>query len=292
MAQQIDFEGQPVAWLDLGSGAPALVFVHGALCDHHDWDAQIDAFRTRHRVLAPDLPGHGGSSKEPVVIGVQAYGRMLRAACQRLGLDNVVLVGHSMGCRAVLQAAVGADGTPWPGLRGLVLVDGAYLVPQMLGPIDDAQRARLADEAHARAAALYADVEPAERARIGIAQMFFDERFARERDAMIERARTLSASTARTLMPDFARWDVAHMEPTLARLSVPVLALVCTYMSAAHRRVQLDAHTRTPWMQALEHHVDRLTLERVEGAGHFPMIEQPQHVNERIRMWLDALPPR
>lgn len=286
----LDFEGQPVRWHDQGTGSPALVFVHGALCDHHDWDAQLDAFRARHRVLAPDLPGHGASGKDPSAIGVQAYGRMLRAACGQFGLGNLVLVGHSMGCRAVLQAAVGADGTALPGLRGLVLVDGAYLVPELPGSLTAERRRQLADEAHARAAALYADVEPAERARVGIGQMFFDERFAAVRDAMVERARALPATTARTLMPDFARWDVAHLEDALARLRIPVLALVCTYMSAAHRRVRLDADTRTPWMQALERHVPQLTLERVEGAGHFPMIEQPAHVNARIRAWLDALP--
>lgn len=292
MAQQIDFEGQAVSWLDQGSGAPALVFVHGAMCDHHDWDAQIDAFSTRYRVLAPDLPGHGASGKDPAAIGIQAYGRMLRAACRQLDVEDLVLVGHSMGCRAVLQAAVGEGAEPWPGLRGLVLVDGAYLVPQMLGAIAHERRLQLGDAAHARASALYADAEPAERARTGITQMFFDPRFDHLRDAMIERARALPASTARTLMPDFARWDVLHLEAALARLQVPVLALVCTYMSAAHQRVQLDAQTRTPWMQALEHHVSQLTLERIEGAGHFPMIEQPQLVNTRIRAWLDALPPR
>lgn len=286
----LDFEGQAVHWVDQGSGAPALVFVHGALCDHHDWDHQLEAFRTRHRVLAPDLPGHGASGKDPSSIGVLAYGRMLRTACRQLGLDDLVLVGHSMGCRAVLQAAVGADGAALPGLRGLVLVDGAYLVPELPGPQTAEQRQSLADAAHARAAALYADVEPAERARIGIAQMFFDERFAAVRDAMIDRARALPASTARTLMPDFARWDVAHLEDALARLRIPVLALVCTYMSAAHRRVQLDAATRTPWMQALERHVPRCTLERIDGAGHFPMIEDPERVNARVRAWLDALP--
>lgn len=292
MEHTLAFEGQPVAWADRGRGAPALLFVHGALCDHHDWDAQLDTFSAGHRVLAPDLPGHGASGKDPVAIGVKPYARMLRAACAALELDDLVLLGHSMGCRAVLQAAVGDDGAPLRGLRGLVLVDGAYLVPQLLDGVTPARRAALAEEAFVRAAALYADVEPAERARLGIAQMFFDARFAAQRDAMIERARALPATTARTLMPDFARWDVLHLEQALAQLRVPVLALVCTSMNAAHRRVQLDAQTHTPWMQALERHVPRLTLERVPGAGHFPMIEQPEHVNARIRAWLDALAPR
>jgi pimeloyl-ACP methyl ester carboxylesterase len=198
-------------------------------------------------VLAPDLPGHGASDLSPAGIGIAAYGRMLRAAATQLGLRDWVLVGHSMGCRAVLQAAVGDDGTPPPGLRGLALVDGAYLVPEMLGPLPPERRAALAAQAHARAAALYAEVEPVERARRGFAQMFFDERHAAVRDAMVARAGRLPATTARTLMPDFAQWDVAHMEPALARLRLPVLALVCTAMSAAHQRVQLSADARTPW---------------------------------------------
>jgi len=287
----MDFEGLAVAWHDEGAGAPALVFVHGALCDHHDWDAQIAAFRATHRVLAPDLPGHGASDLSPAGIGIAAYGRMLRAAATHHGLRDWVLVGHSMGCRAVLQAAFGDDGTPPPGLRGLALVDGAYLVPQMLGPLSPERRTVLAAQAHARAAALYAEEEPIERARRGFGQMFFDERHAAVRDAMVARAGRLPATTARTLMPDFAQWDVAHMEPTLARLRLPMLALVCTAMSAAHQRVQLDADARTPWIDALEQNVQALTLERIPGAGHFPMIEEPATVNRLLRRWLAALAP-
>lgn len=289
--RKVAFEGRQVAWLDQGAGDPALVFVHGALCDHTDWDAQIRDFGVDHRVLAPDLPGHGASDLSPEAIGVVAYGRMLRNACLAFGLRHVVLVGHSMACRAVLEAAAGEDAEPLPGLRGLVLVDGAYLVSKPTGSMPPERRAVLAEEAYARAAALYADMEPADRARRGIAQMFFDDRHASVRERMIARARSLPSTTARTLMPDFARWDVAHMEETLARIHVPVLALVCTHMNAAHQRVQLDAHTRTPWMQALERYLPRLTLERIEGAGHFPMIEQPARVNALVAAWLQSLPP-
>ena len=43
-----------------GAGAPAIVMVHGALCTHDDWRFQIAHFARRHRVVAPDLHGHGG----------------------------------------------------------------------------------------------------------------------------------------------------------------------------------------------------------------------------------------
>jgi pimeloyl-ACP methyl ester carboxylesterase len=44
------------------SARPAIVFIHGALNDHSVWSAQVDALRRHgHQVLAPDLPGHGGT---------------------------------------------------------------------------------------------------------------------------------------------------------------------------------------------------------------------------------------
>ena len=179
---------------------------------------------------------------------------------------------------------------PLPGLRGLVLVDGAYLTPRLLGDADAAERQALAAQARARAAALYETATPMARAARGFGQMFFDPAFDAVRDRMIERARALPPEVARTLMPDFAAWDVEHMEQVLPRLRVPVLAFVCTYMNSAHERVRLAADTRTPWIEALQQHVRTLELEHVPGAGHFPMLEQPQAVHGRIEAWLQGLP--
>ncbi|MBL0422915.1 alpha/beta hydrolase [Ramlibacter sp. AW1] len=265
-----------------GSGSRALVFVHGALCDHTDWNPQLDHFAARGwQVLAPDLKGHGQSSRTPGGIGVEAFSRDLQALIEHLGLERVVLVGHSMGCRVVLQT--------WSDLgdrvAGVVLVDGAYLASGLLPP--DADREVLARQASERAEALYRQVEPAVRARRGFGQMFFDPRFDRERDAAIERAASLPPHVARELMPDFAAWDLRHMEPVLARLDVPVLAVACTWMDSGHERRPLAEGVDTPWLQALRQHVPQATVLRWFGGGHFPMIEQPQRVNGVIEAWME-----
>ena len=285
-----------VAYADTGHGRPALVWLHGALCSHADWAGSLAHFAPRHRCIAPDLPGHGASPAGPAAIGVRAYALVVRELCAALALDDVVLVAHSMGCRVALQAAVGLGGEdpacagPLPGLRGLVLVDGAYLTPRLLGDADVAERQALAGQARARAAALYETAAPMERAARGFGQMFFDPAFDAVRDRMVERARALPPEVARALMPDFAAWDVEHMEQVLPRLRVPVLAFVCTYMNSAHERVRLGAETRTPWIEALQQHVRELDLVRVPGTGHFPMLEQPQAVHGRIEAWLQRLP--
>jgi len=73
-----------------------------------------------------------------------------------------------------------------PGLRGLVLVDGAYLTPRLLGDADVTERQALAAQARARAAALYETAAPMEREARGFGQMFFEPAFDAMRDRMIE----------------------------------------------------------------------------------------------------------
>lgn len=272
--------------------APSLLFIHGALCAHDDWAPAIDHFRARHRCVALDLPGHGDSPADPASIGVQPYARIVRDLAAALDLREVALVAHSMGCRVALQAAVGlGDEGPWPGLQGLALIDGAYLTPQRQPDATPAQRHARAGEARARAAGLYAQQDPGERAARGFGQMFFDPRFDALRDRMIARARRLPPHVARTLMPDFAGWDVEHMESVLSRIPVPVQAWICTYMNSAHERVRLQNDTRTPWMEALQDLVAQVSFERVPEAGHFPMLEQPQTVHDRLGSWLTRLSP-
>ena len=41
------------------SDAPLVVFTHGAIIDHHEWDATLLIVGEDFRVMAWDLPGHG-----------------------------------------------------------------------------------------------------------------------------------------------------------------------------------------------------------------------------------------
>ncbi len=84
---------------------PSVVLVHGAGQDHTAWHLQSRYLAHHGRnVLAPDLPGHGGSEGAPLpTIGDMAdwIARLLEAA----GLAGASLVGHSMGALAALEAA-------------------------------------------------------------------------------------------------------------------------------------------------------------------------------------------
>src|SRR5207302_680684 len=88
-----------------GRGAPPLVFVHGFTCDHTDWRFQVSHFQTQRQVVACDLRGHGSTPGGPEDCTISHYGGDVAAMLAKLDLAKSILVGHSMGCRVVLEAA-------------------------------------------------------------------------------------------------------------------------------------------------------------------------------------------
>jgi pimeloyl-ACP methyl ester carboxylesterase len=84
---------------------PAVVFVHGAANDHSVWALQSRWFgRHGHAVLAVDLPGHGRSEGDALA-GIDAIAERIVALLDAAGIERAMLVGHSMGALACLDAA-------------------------------------------------------------------------------------------------------------------------------------------------------------------------------------------
>jgi pimeloyl-ACP methyl ester carboxylesterase len=84
---------------------PAVVFVHGAACDHSVWALQSRYFAHHGRnVLALDLPGHGRSGGKALP-SVQAIADWIVALLDAVGIARAALVGHSLGSLAALDAA-------------------------------------------------------------------------------------------------------------------------------------------------------------------------------------------
>jgi len=82
------------------------VLVHGAM--HGAWCWEDVAARLTdkgHRVVVPELPGHGRRAAEVRLAGAQAYGRAVADAMAAAGVSRAVLVGHSMGGLVIAKAA-------------------------------------------------------------------------------------------------------------------------------------------------------------------------------------------
>ena len=115
--------GTRLSYERAGDGNPPLVFVHGIACAHDDWRAQLNSFRTGRCMVACDLRGHGASTGDPAQCDIETYGADVCALLRALDLPPAVLIGHSAGCRVVLQAYAAAP----PRVASLVLVDGSRL---------------------------------------------------------------------------------------------------------------------------------------------------------------------
>ena len=247
-----------------GRGAPALIFVHGFACTHADWKAQLDFFSRTHEVVACDLRGHGDTPGRAHECSIEHYGGDVAALVNNLDLERAVLIGHSMGCRVVLEA----NRISRERIAAIVLVDGSRLAS---GDPDAAE------------SAAHRTIENAGYARFAehlFRQMFF--RPSALADEIIERAVRSSADFGPVLWPRMARWDAERMDEALGSVRSPLLAIQTTTRDAQLRRTPLKPGDASPWLQLLADAVPDARLEIISGVGHFPQLEAPDEVNRLL----------
>jgi non-heme chloroperoxidase len=119
MAQEIRAGDVTFSVEDAGTGSP-LVFIHGWSMSGRFFQRQLEHFAGTHRVIIPDLRGHGRSEKVTSGHTVPQYAADLHAILGQLGVERPVLVGWSMGAMVEYEY-LRAFG---PGsVAGLVIVD-------------------------------------------------------------------------------------------------------------------------------------------------------------------------
>jgi pimeloyl-ACP methyl ester carboxylesterase len=114
--------GISTAVLEGGEGEP-LVLVHGPGEFAAKWMRVIPGLVRRHRVVAPDLPGHGASEVDGGHLDADRIGAWLGELIDRTCPSAPVLVGHVLGGAIAARFAVDEGDR----LRQLVLVDSLGL---------------------------------------------------------------------------------------------------------------------------------------------------------------------
>jgi pimeloyl-ACP methyl ester carboxylesterase len=251
-------------YIRAGRGTPPLVFVHGFACSHEDWGLQFEFFKKTNEVVACDLRGHGQTPGRAFECTIEHFGGDVAALLSVLNLDKSFLIGHSMGCRVVLEAARLAPER----VAGLVLIDGSRT-----GSGDP-------DKAEAAARAAVEKVGYPAFAEALFRQMFFTPSALAE--AIVVRALRQSAEFGPTLWPGMARWDAAEMDAALAAVRAPLLAIQSTTRNAELKRSMLAKGQSSPWLDLLKEKVKDLKIEILPGLGHFPQLEAAERVNRLI----------
>ena len=103
-------DGVEIRYSAVGSGEPALVFIHGGFVDRTYWASQLSAFSKDHRVIALDLAGHGESGSDRKNWTLELFGADVCAVMQKEKVGRAVLIGNSMGGPVALEAARQAPG--------------------------------------------------------------------------------------------------------------------------------------------------------------------------------------
>jgi len=266
-----------VAYIDEGRGAETLLLVHGLASNAGFWRYNIQALAERYRVIAVDLPGYGRSEKSadyPYTLSF--YARTLRDLAAELGVEDLTVVGQSMGGqiamvmaleypdvvdRLVLVDPAGIESFE-PGeaewLRGVYSIEGIRKTPE------DAIRRNLALNFYEWDDRLEWMVD--ERARLALTDEFdqFAHAVIRSVGAMLDEPTT----------------------PYLERITQPTLVVYGQYDGLIPNPYLHPGRAADVFAEA-DARIPNSTLVEIEDAGHLLMIERPQAFNRVVLDWLD-----
>jgi pimeloyl-ACP methyl ester carboxylesterase len=96
--------GHKHAFRMAGNG-PAVLLIHGIGDSSETWAPIVPGLARNHRVIVPDLLGHGESDKPRGDYSIGGYANGMRDLLSVLGIDRVTLVGHSLGGGVAMQFA-------------------------------------------------------------------------------------------------------------------------------------------------------------------------------------------
>lgn len=103
-------KGSDVFVADTGGDGPAVVMLHGGgpgASGLSNYSRNIDALARSHRVIVPDMPGYGRSSKHVDHSDPFGYlADMIRGLLDELGITTAHLIGNSYGGAAALRLAL------------------------------------------------------------------------------------------------------------------------------------------------------------------------------------------
>lgn len=253
-------DGAVVAVRECGPRAarPAVVLLHGISSGSASWLAVATALADRHQAIAWDAPGYGDSTPlDAAAPAAEDYAARLAALVDALALDEIILVGHSLGA---LIAAAYARGAGAGRVSRLVLISpaGGYGQPDRVA---ESRRVR----AQRRDALASLGVE-------GLAQ---------------DIAQRLLSPRADAAARAWVKWNTARLHPGGYLQAVEMLCASDLGAGTPLRTpVQVlcgDADVVTPpascraWAIRLG-----ASFELIEHAGHASPIEQPGAVARRI----------
>jgi lipase len=105
-----------------GEGPDPVVCLHGITAQHRAFNAAARHLGSTRGLVGVDLRGRGDSDKPDSGYGLAAHASDVARVLDHLGLEDAVLLGHSMGAFVAMQTALASPER----VRALVLLDGGW----------------------------------------------------------------------------------------------------------------------------------------------------------------------
>ena len=258
--------GAEIYYEDHGTGEPIL-FLHGAWAGCRYFEAQLTGLSTEYRTVAFDFRGHGRSTKTEVGHTLAQYAQDVHTILDHLDLDDVVIVGWSLGA-IVSWEYIDRFGTEC--VRALVDVD---MEPSPMQHDDNEYGSYNVDgltELHRRIQS-----EPAEV-------------IERTIDLLLKDA---SSRELRTMMFD----EMSRTPPSIK--SAMLLELLCDYrdvLPAIDVPTLVCAGADEKWrsVPAVEQAAELIPdarIELFEESGHCLTVEEPERFNDVVSDFVESL---
>lgn len=258
--------GAQLYYEESGSGTP-IVFLHGVLMGSRFFRDQQEALAKDYRPIVLDFRGHGRSEKTEAGHTIPTYAADVEAFLEKQGLDEIILVGWSMGS-LVAWEYIDQFGTDR--LQGFVSVEQQPLDLEQ----EDYEHGVFAFDELVELMEL-AQTDPHELGNVLIEQMFKDEPSADVEQRLFDEIARVPPSVKSAIFFD---QSVRDYREVLGEIDVPTL--VCLGED--------ETLLETGGVEYIAEHTPGAELERFSESGHCPFIEESEKFNEVLSDFADA----
>ena len=248
----------------LGEGSP-VVLLHPFPADHEIWLPVAEVLSTRHRVILPDMRGHGESGVGDGPATMEKHAADIARVMDDAEVGKAPLVGVSIGGYALFEF--------WRRHRGRVSALGLC---NTKAP---------ADSAEVRAGRLQAAKDVLERGT----ELFFQSMISRLLGKSTRETRPDLIDGALAMMRKMSPEDVAQVQRGMAERPNSVDTLKTIDVPTLLVTGDADILTGLNEAELMRQHISGSQLRVIAKAGHYAPWEQPEEVSKLLRQFLEGL---